>query len=242
MNTQKTWGIIGAGWLGGEMLIRLKDLGIKAWSTNSKSFNWLHDEFPSQPCDVLLLNTPPLTSISPVDFVGKIPIESQQKILFISSTSVYGELSGNIDENSTPSPSSTNGMWLLEVEKLLLQLFKSQMTIIRPGGLIGGSRHPVHSLTNDPSRIIKDGPINLIHRKDLIEILLKISKLKNPPAVVNAVAPFHPLKSIYYNSWAKALNLDRIQFDPKMDSDRIVDSNILPSIYPRWHHLELDKL
>lgn len=242
MNTQKTWGIIGAGWLGGEMLIHLKDLGIKAWSTNSKSFNWLHDEFPTLPCDVLLLNTPPLTAMPPSVFVGKIQIENQQKILFISSTSVYGELSGNIDENSIPSPSSSNGIWLCEVEQLLLKRFETQVTIIRPGGLIGGSRHPVHSLTKDPSRIVKDGPINLIHRKDLIEILLKVSKLENPPAIVNAVAPFHPLKSIYYNSWAKKLNLNRIQFDPKMDSNRIVDSNILPSIYPQWHHLELDKL
>lgn len=242
MNTNKIWGIIGAGWLGSEVIIRLKNAGTTCWETHRKTFTWETNNFPSQPFDILLLNVPPLTTISPTEFVNKIHLKQNQKLIFISSISVYGELAGTVDENTLPKPTSLNGKWLHEVEQLLLQNFKSQITIIRAGGLIGGQRHPIFSLSKDPSKIIKDGPINLIHRKDLIEIIFTISKLTNMPTLVNAVSPHHPLKSIYYNSLAKDMSLNALNFDLKAKNQRIIDSRVLPLIYPDWLCLKLDKL
>lgn len=236
----KKWGIIGLGWLGSELASRLRKSEIEYWGTTRKEFNWESDDFPSDPCDLLFLNTPPLTNISPLDFVHKINYSG--RIIFISSIGVYGNVTGIITEKTTPNPSTKNGIWLYEVEELLLKKFKNQITIIRAGGLIGGVRHPVISLAQKTSLAIQDGAINLIHRKDLIEIIIAISEQEELYSIVNAVAPYHPLKSTYYNSWSKKLKLAPIQFSDNKEASKIIKSEMLDRIYPHWHCLELDSL
>lgn len=239
MNKRNVWGIIGAGWLGQEVLNRLALSGIDCWSTNRKSFDWRSDEFPAESCDILFLNTPPLTDILPEDFVGKIPIRNGQRIIFISSIAVYGATNGEVTERTPPQPETKNGMWLFAVEQLLLQKFRGHISIIRAGGLIGGTRHPVYFLAN---KSIENSRINLIHRNDLVEIIFAISSLEDPPAIVNAVAPNHPYKKDYYGDWVKRLNLPPIKILTDPEDSKIVLSDVLPSIYPIWICPDLDVL
>lgn len=238
----KTWGIIGLGWLGSELARRLALSEQEYWGTNRQNFQWARDQFPVHPCDVLLLNTPPLTSISPQDFVDNIHSPSAQKIIFISSIGVYGSLSGTITEKTKPCPNTKNGIWLYEVEQLLLEKFTRKLIIIRPGGLIGGLRHPVISLAKKPWSIVRDGFINLIHRNDLVEIILTLSKQEEVIPVVNAVSPYHPLKSNYYDLWSRKLNLASLQFSVDAVDSKMVNSEILEQLYPEWLCLELDTL
>ena len=125
------------------------------------------------------------------------------------------------------------------VEDLLLRKFPERITIIRVGGLIGGTRHPVFFLAN---KKIENARINLIHRSDLIEIIFTLTKLEKAPAIVNAVAPHHPFKSEYYGAWAKKLNLPPIQISLELKDSKIVSSEVLPLIYPNWTCPELDTL
>lgn len=239
---RKKWGIVGLGWLGAEIASRLTELGQEFWGTTRQNFNWQTDSFPAQPSDVLLLNTPPLISIPPSEFVGKIILQAGSRLIFVSSIGVYGSVSGSITEKTAPSPVTKNGIWLFEVEKLLLAKFPTQSSVLRAGGLIGGYRHPVFSLSQKSEETPKDGLINLIHRDDLIGIIFAVSGLERPPPILNAVAPYHPLKSIYYGSWSEQLNLHQIHFVQENEARKMISSDLLPEIYPNWLYPNLDQL
>ena len=241
MRIDQTWGIIGTGWLGSALSEKLKKDGITFWGTTSKTFDWVHNEFPQIHCDILFLNTPPLISITPKSYVDKIPDGNFQKIIFISSIAVYGRNHGVITEDEIPEPVTQNGLWLYEVEQLLIHKFKSQVTILRSGGLIGENRHPSYSLSKQ-NRIVSDAPINLIHRNDLIQIILKASDPDKPYRFINTVTPFHPNKSDYYKLWTDKLKLTPIQFSSGTEKTKIVTSNVLPLIYPNWICPELNFL
>lgn len=235
----KTWGIVGLGWLGSELAMELQKKDHQSWGTHSAEFNFLTEKFPETFCDVLFLNTPPLTQMSPQNYVDKIHKAAGTKIIFISSTSVYGATEGSITESSPVAPKTEGARWLLEVESGLRQRFHEDLIIIRSGGLIGGKRHPVLSLSRRKEISTGQHRINLIHRSDLIGICLAASSAENI-SLLNAVAPFHPKKEEYYSHWADKLGLPKLSFTDGTKSNRRIDSEILPMLYPEWICPQLD--
>lgn len=236
----KTWGIIGLGWLGKELSKSIEKNDDLFWGTHSGDFDFSQDSFPDQSCDILFLNTPPLTAMTPKAFVDKIVLQPNSKIMFISSTSVYGSNTGRLTEFDTPKPTSKNGHWLLTVETLLMQAFSKRLNIIRPGGLIGGQRHPINHLAGRSGIPDGNSVINLIHRIDLIKIIQKLSDEEQPLAILNAVAPAHPFKNDYYVEWANRLNLPIPQFDQTKTISRKIESEFLPKLYSNWSCPNLD--
>lgn len=232
----KIWGIIGLGWLGSKLAQKIPS----HWGTRSSDFNFLNDEFPSSYCDVLLLNTPPLLNMAPELFVGKIPWHTDRRIIFISSTSVFGKNQGIITEKDQPIPNSKAGQWLFQVEQLLKDKFQDDLCIIRPGGLIGGERHPIFSLSGKDNIQGGNLSVNLIHRNDLIQIILKVADKKNIP-LIHAVSSYHPNKKDYYDRWADQLNLPRAHFVNTQDS-RQIDSILLEELNLNWVCPQLDFL
>ncbi|UWX55254.1 hypothetical protein NYZ99_01135 [Maribacter litopenaei] len=79
--------------------------------------------------------------------LNEIASSSVNNILFVSSTSVYGENQGEVNEETIPIPSSEAGKQLLETEKLIRENSHVESTIIRFAGLIGPDRHPVNMLS-----------------------------------------------------------------------------------------------
>ncbi len=263
----KVWGIIGLGWLGQALADQLQTLKCNVWGTRTDSFVFGHNKFPTQACDVLFLNTPPILDLTPDDFVHQIvlssnssgsaneptdpsnipkekeslTVRSKTKLIFISSTSVYGPTQKFCTEDLKPIPWTANGKWLFEVENLLLEKYKDQVLILRPGGLIGDKRHPVFYFSKSQEISGGQDPINLIHRLDLINIIMQAEAL-NLSGVINAVAPYHPGKAEYYNSWAEKLKIKSIAFNNDVQSFKIVDSKILPTFYHSWAYPELDSL
>lgn len=62
--------------------------------------------------------------------------------MFISSTSVYGNLNREITEEDETFPETESGKALVKVEKLLRNEKEINITILRFGGLIGYERNP----------------------------------------------------------------------------------------------------
>lgn len=236
----KTWGIIGLGWLGTELKIQLEALGDEVWGTQSRDFNFISDNFPQKQADILFLNTPPIVSLPPVDYVHKIPTNTK-KIIFISSTSVYGENTGKIDEKTIPLPKTEAAKWLFEIETKLRIKFGERLTVIRPGGLIGGERHPVKSLSGKVEIENANQRIHLIHRDDLVQIIILLASLEGYP-LINAVAPFHPTKREYYEFWAEKLNLPKPSFKDGVSDGREIASLFVPSFLDAWKFAKLDAL
>lgn len=63
------------------------------------------------------------------------------RIMFISSTSVYGSINGLINEDAPLSPETESARALVEVERWLHQLPNVSIDILRLAGLVGNKRH-----------------------------------------------------------------------------------------------------
>lgn len=164
---------------------------------------------------ILIINIPPkLRGGSTENFVAKITtllpfIENStvEKVLFVSSTSVYGEDNEFITEASDLNPDTEGGRQLAIVENVLEKNSRFQTTILRFGGLISDDRNPVRFLSGRENIENPDAPINLIHQDDCIGIIEKIIALNSWDETYNAVAPFHPTRQEYYTQKASELNL-----------------------------------
>jgi nucleoside-diphosphate-sugar epimerase len=185
--------------------------------------------------EILIIDIPPkLRAVNPDSknkiFVEKIEnlipfIEKStiQKVLFVSSTSVYGDENGTITEGTIPNPETESGKQLLLAEAVLRNNKNFETTILRFGGLIGEDRHPVKFLAGKENLENPDAPVNLIHQKDCIGIIEEIINKSKWNEVFNAAAPFHPTRSEYYTQKAKEHNL----MLPKFNSEK---SNIKKTI------------
>lgn len=155
-----------------------------------------------------------------IPFIEKSTIK---KVLFVSSTSVYGDDNDCITEETNPNPETESGKQLLLAEDILQKNQNFETTILRFGGLIGEDRHPVKFLAGKENLENPDAPINLIHQNDCISIIEEIISQSKWNVVLNAVAPFHPTREEYYTQKAKEQNL----VAPKFSSEK---SNIKKTI------------
>ena len=121
-----------------------------------------------------------------------------KKIVFVSSTSVYGNLSGEITEDDEVKPVTKSAEHLFMAEQLLQNDQSLEVSIIRFGGLIGPGRHPVNQLSGKTGLENGDDALNLIHLDDCIRMILAIIENNWWGEVFNGVYPDHPLKSDYY--------------------------------------------
>jgi nucleoside-diphosphate-sugar epimerase len=171
--------------------------------------------------EILIIDIPPkLRANQSESFVKKIEnlipfIENStiQKVLFISSTSVYDDDNSIITEDTKPQPDTESGKQLLEAEHLLQNNANFKSTVIRFGGLLGEDRHPIHFLSGRTNIENPDAAINLIHQSDCIGIINTIIEKDIWNETFNAVAPFHPSRKDYYTQKAIDLNLSLPQFD-----------------------------
>lgn len=170
---------------------------------------------------ILIIDVPPkLRGTEKENFVSKIKnvipfIEksSVENVLFISSTSVYGEDNLIVTEETELNPDTESGRQLVQAEQLLQSNPNFKTTILRFGGLIGEGRHPIHFLAGRKNLDNPDAPINLIHQKDCIGIILKIMELNSWNETFNAAAPSHPSRKNYYTQKAIDFNLALPEFN-----------------------------
>lgn len=257
----KTIAIAGLGWLGQPLAYRLATLGytVKGSVTTVEKATLLQqngfDVYPVEisesgiegelqallnNADCLIVMIPPgLRKNTGADYVLKmvhlleeIRNSSVSKIILVSSTSVYSDSQGKVTEKNEPGPDTIAGKQLRQVEELFLNTEELETTIVRFGGLIGGSRQPVKYLAGRKDLADGNAPVNLIHREDCINILVKILKEDAFGKVFNAVNPYHPKKADYYIQKAKELNLIPPTF-MEADSNEIfkqVDSENLKTV------------
>ena len=208
-------------------LSNLKSLEIDPYiiSLESKNVNGAVEDFLNG-SETLIIDIPPKLNRKSEDtstekvFVEKIKhlishIEKSdvKKVLFVSSTSVYGETEEIISEETIPNPATESGKQLLEAESLLQNNPNFKTTILRFGGLIGEDRNPVTFLAGKQNLENPETPINFIHQEDCIGIILKIIASNSWSEVFNGVSPFHPTRETYYTQKATELTLSLPQFD-----------------------------
>lgn len=252
--------ILGCGWLGlplAKSLIK-NGFSVKGSTTSLEKISVLEDleidafqieigesqikgEINSflEKSEILIIDIPPkLRKETSENFVQKIQnlipfIEksSVEKVIFISSTSVYADDNSMITDTSQPNSNSKSGKQLAQTEQLLKGNSNFKTTVIRFGGLIGNDRHPIHFLSGRKNIENPDAPINLIHQADCIGIIEGIIKQEYWNETFNAVAPFHPTRRGYYTQKALELNLPLPEFDEEKPSfGKTIVSNRLENV------------
>ncbi len=216
----KKIGILGCGWLGFPLA---KNLAEKGWqvhgSTTTPQKLQLLQEAGIKPfllaldtgsalsnpaffdVDVLFINVPPSRKLAQSGYLDKmktllalVQTSPISKVIFISSTSVYGDVCREVTEADGPD----NPSELLQAEMLFLSAKNMQTTVIRFGGLFGPDRNPGRFFRDKRSILNGLAPVNLIHLKDCLGLIEAVLNQQKFPAVYNAVAPFHPTKQEFY--------------------------------------------
>lgn len=198
---------------------------------------------------ILIIDIPPkLRGTNKENFVSKIEalipfIEKStvENVLFISSTSVYGDDNELVTEETPLNPDSEGGKQLAVVEMLLQSNTHFKTTILRFGGLIGEDRHPIHFLSGRDNIDNPDAPINLIHQRDCIGIILRIIEKESWGDTYNAAAPTHPSREVYYTQKALELNIAPPIFNHEQPSIRktIVADKLIEKLEYRFTVIDL---
>lgn len=253
----KTIGIMGCGWLGFPLAKALveQQYRIHGSSTSKEKLNPLEksgidpfyielsengikgdiDGFLKQ-LDVLVINVPPRLRKAPKESytekmrllhtaIKKTPLK---RIIFVSSTSVYGNIDAVLNEESPAKPNTESGKQLLESENIFYGDGALHTTIIRFAGLIGPDRHPVSFLSGKSDLKNGEAPINLIHLDDCIGIIKQLIKDNFMPGIINAVYPYHPSKQDYYTAEAIKRGLPPPNYNPNTSES---GNKIIESIY-----------
>lgn len=164
-------------------------------------------------------------------FLHQIEQSSIKKVILVSSTSVYDDDQGHVTEKDVPEPQSNAAKQLYDVEQIFFNTPAFETTIVRFGGLFGGSRNPVRFVAGRKGLSNGDAPVNMIHREDCIGILLSIIQKNVFGDMFNAVAPQHPTKREYYTAQAEKLDLETPEYDIEGDANfKMVDSIRIDSV------------
>ncbi len=234
--------ILGAGWLGLPLAIRLKEDGynVKASTTSPDKLNVLSGH-KIQPfllkldsdmrnisiledfldTDLLLINIPPGTKKDPDNDVHvrqmellaqKLRQRPVSRIIYVSSTSVYADRDGEAIREDESV--QVGNRVLFEAEEVVRSL-DTDYCILRMGGLTGYDRNLVRFFAGKKKLKGGENPVNLIHRDDCVAIIASLIGTDNPEAwneAYNCCSPVHPLKKDFYTGLARRFELPLPEF------------------------------
>ncbi len=130
-----------------------------------------------------------------------------KKFVYTSSTSVYGQVDGSVvKESSVTEPASATGKLLVETEQLLFDAARSwkfPSVILRVAGIYGPERgHLFLQYLRDEAKIAGKGEriINMIHRDDLVNVIIASLKHGRAGEAYNAVDD-EPVAQLHFFRW-----------------------------------------
>ena len=220
----KNVSVLGCGWLGKELAINLieKDYSAKGSTTSKEKLEELESvdiipylvDISGKSIQQEFLETGVLiiaiTSKEVEGFkwlISEIEKSNIDKVIFISSTSVYPSLNKEMTEEDETIDSP-----LVEIENLFRNNNKFQTTILRFAGLFGGNRQPGKWFADRKSPYPK-GYVNMIHREDCIAIIGQIIEQNVFGEVFNACSNHHPTREEFYINARKSIGKSIPEFD-----------------------------
>jgi nucleoside-diphosphate-sugar epimerase len=132
--------------------------------------------------------------------VERLRASGVRHVLYVSSTSVYGEANAEVTEATPLAPQKPGGQVVRALEEVVQQEQALQTTVLRFGGLIGYDRLPTIGRRSRAA----DTPMNVIHRDDCVRIIHEIVRQGAWGEVFNACADAHPTRREYYAAAAQA--------------------------------------
>jgi len=121
-----------------------------------------------------------------------------EKVIFISSTGVYGDENKVMLETDALNPVRSSGKALVRVEKLLQEQKSLKINILRFAGLIGGERKAGRFFAGKKDIKGGDARVNMVWRSDCIQVIYEIIRQDIWGEVFNVCADEHPFKKDFY--------------------------------------------
>lgn len=181
--------------------------------------------------DVYLILAPPSISTEKKAYFEVIAdvttqIHEQSKVIFSSSIGIYPKESGEFRESFNFNEKEHDNK-LLHAENALRKRFKSQLTILRLGGLIGPKRHPIFALQGRSFENDGTAPINLVHSGDILAAIRLLLAQNLYGQTYNLVYPDHQQKKTYYELTALSVGLPPPRFGSEKSLHRAVNGNLI---------------
>lgn len=157
-------------------------------------------------------------------------------LLFCSTTSVFSGSSGLLNEQSPLAPEATASV-AGQAEQLALTA--GNTNLIRLGGLIGPGRHPARFCQYGPLQG-PELPVNLVHAADVCRAL-SLLVLQPLPAgqIIHLVAPHHPAKQTFYQQACLQAGVAAPTFTAPAEPARQITSR-LPAQLPGFEYSHPD--
>jgi nucleoside-diphosphate-sugar epimerase len=246
--SHKTIGILGCGWLGYDLALRLKKLqyAVRGSSRTTATLQKLVDNGVAafnidlqqdklygdvqgflEGLDVLIIDIPPGLRANPEsDFAYRIKLIMKfvqvyevKKVLFVSSTSVFEDQLDFPVYDENSIPNATNSNGKqLIAAEQLFIEMAQQPTIIRPCGLIGNDRHPVKFLAGKTGIKNPQAPVNLVTRDHVNDAIIKIIATSVSIPIFHAVSEPHENRKDYYEKVAITHQLPAPVFESNQQS------------------------
>ncbi|EJF53200.1 hypothetical protein SapgrDRAFT_1484 [Saprospira grandis DSM 2844] len=239
--------IMGCGWLGAPLAKKLLAEGWEVYGSSRSLANLeglqalglkpfrmeLPETLPAADDPIwqlpyYMVNMPPtpFMGLGPLAYAQSMALLAERmptgaKLLFVSSTGVYGPQKGAVLEHNDCQPSRPSAQAVLAAEKALAPYrTKLNLSVLRFGGLIGGSRKAGRFLAGKKEVPQPFRRLNLIHRSDCLGILSALLAKENCPAFLNVSAPKHPFAQDFYPKRAKLLGLEPPSFLPPAPQEK----------------------
>jgi nucleoside-diphosphate-sugar epimerase len=210
---KKTISIYGGGWLGAPLAFKLAltdtDVRVSASSVHPQAAHPKISviEFRAEPempaenwssmndAEVQIWAIPPRRKKNSEEtylailqeWVDNLSASSAKKLIFLSSTSVYSNVSDTVDENSGINEDS-----LMAKAEAIVSSSKTPSVILRLAGLMGGDRY-VGKYFSGKRNDGANCPINYVHKDDVVA-LIALAAERIDSGIYNIVAPIHPTK------------------------------------------------
>lgn len=227
----KTISILGCGWLGKPLalelikngyevygsttspdkLSQLEADGITPFLINLDQNNNTFSDFLA--AEVLMINIPSKNKEGFQRLIRAIEQSALQKVVFVSSTSVYPNTNGIVTEETETIDSP-----LAEIERMFTTNTHFETTVLRFGGLFGYNRKPGNFFK--PNSVIDhpEGFVNMIHQDDCVNIIHNIIKQDVWNETFNACSTSHPTRRDYYTNEAQKVGRTDLSFNEQSEN------------------------
>lgn len=221
--------IVGCGWYGSELACSLNEHTLLGTTRTPEKLDLIR-KLGVKP--FLLTKDPPNEILQSECIVLNIPPHENQLedfkswkwnkkswIIFISSTSVYNQTDG-----------------LLNQEEEWIQKDFTHWTILRFAGLIGKHRHPGKILSGRTNIKARLAPVNLIHLDDTVGVTKAVIDQQIKNKIIDVVSDEHETKENFYSEYAQRKSLPMPVFDQKdVSMGKLVSNEELKKFYQlKW--------
>jgi nucleoside-diphosphate-sugar epimerase len=225
--------VIGCGWLGLPLALKLKDLGYSVVGTtrNAERQNALKTrdipffneaEIPeNQHFDAVICTLTPPKNDTDRGIHEKIALQAKNitQFIYTSSISIYPDIEATVSEVNEDENSPMFALESIYLKEL------PQAVILRLGGLHGFNRHPARFLSGRKNVAKPMAPINLVSGLEVISAIELVLRKDIKGEIFNIVSEDHRTRIEYYSSVCDELGIPRPEFENTSEGGKLVDTS-----------------